>query len=54
MLIIGEKLDGAIMDPLDRDMSGGVYAAKALLGIDEHCAEYLFAYSDGLFGVQKK
>ena len=46
-------MDGAIMDPLDSDMLGGVYAAEALLGIDEYCIEYLSAYRDGLFGVQK-
>ena len=46
-------MDSAIMDPLNRDMLGGVYATEALLGIDEYCAEYLGAYRDDLFGVQK-
>lgn len=46
-------MDSAIMDPLNRDMLGGVYAAEALLGIDEYCIEYLSAYRDDLFGVQK-
>ena len=32
---------------------GGMYAAEALLGIDEYCVEYLGAYRDDLFGVQK-
>ena len=40
-------------DPTNRDMLGGVYAAEALLGIDEYCIEYLSAYRDDLFGVQK-
>lgn len=46
-------MDSAIMDPLNRDMLGGVYAAEALLGIDEYGIEYLSAYRDDLFGVQK-
>ena len=46
-------MDSAIMDPLNRDLLGGVYAAEVLLGLDEYCAEYLAAYRDDLFGVQK-
>lgn len=46
-------MDSAIMDPLNRDMLGGMYAAEALLGIDEYCVEYLGAYRDDLFGIQK-
>ena len=46
-------MDSAIMDPLSRDMLGGVYAAEALLGLDEYCIEYLTAYREDLFGVQK-
>ncbi len=46
-------MDSAIMDPLNRDLLGGVYAAEALLGIDEYCIEYLSAYREDLFGVQK-
>lgn len=46
-------MDSAIMDPLNRDLLGGVYAAEALLGEDEYCIEYLSAFRDGLFGVQK-
>lgn len=46
-------MDSAIMDPLNRDLLGGVYAAEALLGEDEYCIEYLSAYRDDLFGVQK-
>ncbi len=46
-------MDSAIMDPLNRDMLAGVYATEALLGTDEYCIEYLSAYRDDLFGVQK-
>ncbi|MBR0464758.1 MAG: dihydropteroate synthase [Clostridia bacterium] len=54
--LIGAMLNGmdsAIMDPLNRDMLGGVYATEALLNYDEYCIEYLSAYRDDLFGVQK-
>ena len=37
-------MDSAIMDPLNRDMLGGVYATEALLNLDEYCIEYLSAY----------
>ena len=46
-------MDSAIMDPLDRDLPGGVYAAEALLGKDRYCAGYLSAYRGGIFGAQK-
>ena len=42
--------DAAIMDPLDRDLTGTVYAAEALSGKDDHCIKYLSAYRKGLFG----
>ena len=45
-------MDSAIMDPLDRDMLGGIYAAEALLGTDEYCVEYLDAYRRGIFGAR--
>ena len=54
--LIGAMLNGmdsAIMDPLNRDMLGGVYATEALLNYDEYCIEYITAYREDLFGVQK-
>lgn len=43
-------------DEDDRDMCGVMYAAQALLGLDEdgYCMEYIDAYKDDLFGVPKK
>ena len=37
-------------------MCGVMYAAQALLGLDEdgYCMEYIDAYKDDLFGVPKK
>ena len=46
-------MDSAIIDPLNRDMQGSIYATEALLGIDEYCIEYLSAFRDELFGPQK-
>ena len=42
-------LDAAIIDPLDRQLSALVYAAEALRGRDEFCAEYLSAAREGRF-----
>lgn len=47
-------MDAAIMDPLNRDMLGGVFATEALIGKDPYCKKYLKAYRKDLFGVQKK
>ena len=47
-------MDAAILDPLSRDMQGGIYATEALIGKDAYCRKYLKAYRKDLFGVQKK
>jgi len=47
-------MDSAIMDPTNRDMLGAMYATEVLMGEDEYCMEYLEAYNDDRFGVQKK
>ena len=47
-------MDAAILDPLNRDMLGAVFATEVLLGNDEFCIEYLSAYREDLFGVQKQ
>ena len=55
--LIGAMLNGmdaAILDPLSRDMQGGIYATEALMGKDHYCRNYLKAYRKDLFGVQKK
>ena len=36
-------------DPTDPDIQGILYAARALLGEDELCGEYLRAYRSGRF-----
>ena len=50
ILAMNAGMDSAILDPLNADMMGLIYAAEALLGEDEYCIEYINAYRDGLFG----
>jgi 5-methyltetrahydrofolate corrinoid/iron sulfur protein methyltransferase len=53
VLAMSAGLDSVILDPLNRDMRGLIYATEALLGRDEYCIEYINAYREGLFGTQK-
>lgn len=53
VLSMNAGLDSAIFDPTNRDLIGAVYATEALLGMDDYCMEYITAYRDDLFGVQK-
>lgn len=46
-------LDSAILDPLNRDLMGIIYATEALLGNDEYCMEYIEAYRDDIFGIKQ-
>jgi 5-methyltetrahydrofolate--homocysteine methyltransferase len=50
---MGAGMDSAIIDPLNQDMLGLIYAAEALLGKDDMCMEYISAYREGLFGEPK-
>ena len=47
-------MDAAIMDPLNRDLRGTIFATEALQGEDFFCVEYIDAYRDGLFGPPPK
>ncbi|MDR2404466.1 MAG: methyltetrahydrofolate cobalamin methyltransferase [Spirochaetaceae bacterium] len=53
ILCMGAGMDSAIIDPLNQDMLGLIYAAEALLGKDEMCMDYIGAYREGLFGEVK-
>jgi 5-methyltetrahydrofolate--homocysteine methyltransferase len=53
ILAMAAGMDSAILDPLNKDMMGLIYAADALLGNDEFCMEYIGAYREGLFGEVK-
>ena len=54
VLAMKAGMDSAIIDPLNRDMMGVIYATNALLGEDEFCVEYLGAYREGIFGNAPK
>lgn len=46
VMAIAKKLDGAIINPLDRRMMASIIAAETLAGNDEFCSNYLTAYRD--------
>ena len=53
VLAMNAGLDSAILDPLNRDLMGIIFATEALLGEDEYCMEYIGAYREGIFGPVK-
>ncbi|MCR3922353.1 MAG: methyltetrahydrofolate cobalamin methyltransferase [Firmicutes bacterium] len=54
VLAMNAGMDSFILDPLNRDMMGMIFATEALLGMDEYCMEYIGAYRRGVFGPKKK
>ena len=50
ILAMNAGLDSAIIDPLNKEMMGLLYATEALLGLDDYCLEYISAFRSGLFG----
>ncbi len=46
-------MDSAVIDPLNRDMMGTIFATYALLGQDKHCRKYSKAYRQGKIGPIK-
>lgn len=53
VLAMNAGMDSVILDPLNRDMMGLIFATEALLGMDEYCVEYIGAYREGIFGPVK-
>jgi 5-methyltetrahydrofolate--homocysteine methyltransferase len=49
ILAMAAGMDSAILDPLNQDMMGLIYATEALLGQDEFCIEYINAFRSGIF-----
>lgn len=47
-------MDSAVMDPLNRDMMGTIFATYALLGKDKYCREYSKAFRQGKIGPVTK
>jgi len=52
-LAISAGMDSAVLDPLSQDLRGVIYAAEAMMGLDDFCAEYTSAYREGIFGVKQ-
>lgn len=46
-------MDSAVIDPLNRDIMGTIFATYALLGQDKHCRKYSKAYRQGQIGPVK-
>jgi 5-methyltetrahydrofolate--homocysteine methyltransferase len=46
-------MDSGVLDPLNQDIMGVIFAAEAMLGLDDMCAEYMGAYRAGIFGQKK-
>jgi cobalamin-dependent methionine synthase I len=40
-MLVAAGCDGAIIDPTEKDLMLTIFSAKAVLGIDEYCMEYL-------------
>ena len=53
ILAMNAGMDSVILDPLNRDIMGLIYATEALLGNDEYCIGYINAYREGVFGTKK-
>lgn len=53
VLAMNAGMDSGIIDPLNRDMMGMIFATEAMLGMDEYCIEYIGAYREEIFGPKK-
>jgi 5-methyltetrahydrofolate--homocysteine methyltransferase len=49
VLAMSAGMSSVILDPLSKDLRGMIYAAEAMLGLDDFCAEYISAYRSGIF-----
>lgn len=47
-------MDSVVMDPMNREMMGTIFATEALLGLDKHCRKYSKAYRAGKIGALPK
>ena len=45
-MAISRGLDGAIINPLDKQMMANIIAAEAIAGKDEYCMKYIKAYRE--------
>ena len=50
VMSVAAGMDSAVLDPLNRDLRGAIYATEALKGDDFYCMEYISAFREGIFG----
>jgi len=46
-MLIAAGADGAIIDPCEEGMINTLFSARAVLGLDDYCMEYITAYREG-------
>ncbi len=46
-MLIEAGIDGVILDPTEPGMMNSLFSARAVLGLDEYCVEYLGAFREG-------
>lgn len=46
-MLVAAGCDGAIIDPCEKGMMNTLKSARAVLGLDEYCMDYLMAYRAG-------
>jgi 5-methyltetrahydrofolate--homocysteine methyltransferase len=49
VLAMNAGMDSFILDPLNKDMMGMLFATEAMMGEDEYCMEYIGAFREGIF-----
>ncbi|MEL4105883.1 dihydropteroate synthase [Oscillospiraceae bacterium WX1] len=53
VLAMNAGMDSAVLDPLNEDLMGVIFATEAMLGMDEMCMAYINAFRQGIFGRKK-
>ena len=53
-MLIAAGCDGAIIDPCEEGMMNTLFSARAVLGLDDYCMEYLQAQRAGKLGGAKE
>ncbi len=53
VLAMNAGMDSGVLDPLNQDLMGAIFATESLLGMDEMSMEYITAYRAGIFGQKK-
>jgi cobalamin-dependent methionine synthase I len=49
-MVVAAGADGVIIDPTEEGMMSTLLSARAVLGLDEYCMDYITAYREGKLG----